>query len=587
MVPRPRGRVALALLAVLTVAGCNLTTEQPSGRPRPSLAERSAAPTAPPSVGPFRPMAYPVAGDAPCAQPTAPDARHAPYRGELKRIRAVDADTVAFDLCFADVAFRSKVASPTLPINDTAWLESKLGASGDHPAILTEANGTGPFRLGAWRSGSDIELDRNEAYWDGAPDPAAVIVRWSDDPGERLAQLQGSTVDGIDAVDPEDLESVASDPDLASLPRAGMNIAYLGMNRSFAPFDKEGVRRAIAMGIDRSALVQAAFPKGSQVATHFTPCPITDGCAGADWYEYDALAADDLLATAGFPDGFSTTLTYSDTPRDYLPDPTAVAQMLADRLKADLGIDVTLKVQDLESLTADADAGRIEGLYLLGARPRYPDASYLLDGHFGSQASAQFGPQFEDVVTALDDASGTTDAAKRTKAYGEANDAIRKHAPMVPLAHVGSSVAVRADVDGAVFSPLGIDSFATVVPGDRSQYAFMQAEEPGSLYCADETDVDAQRVCAQINESLYRFGKDDASVEPALATGCKADAALTTWTCTLRPGVRFHDGAALDANDVVLSYAAIWDAEHPLHRGRTGDFSGFTDRFGGLLDPPS
>ena len=213
------------------------------------------------------------------------------------------------------------------------------------------------------------------------------------------------------------------------------------MNRSFAPFDKEGVRRAIAMGIDRSALVQATFPKGSQVATHFTPCPITDGCAGADWYEYDALAADDLLATAGFPDGFDDARTYSDTPRDYLPDPTAVAQMLADRLKADLGSTSPLKVQDLESLTADADAGRIEGLYLLGARPRYPDASYLLDGHFGSQASDQFGPQFEDVVTALDDASGTTDAAKRTKAYGEANDAIREHAPMVPLAHVGSSVA--------------------------------------------------------------------------------------------------------------------------------------------------
>ena len=587
MVPRrAHGRVILALVAVLAVAGCNLTTDPPSEPPRPSLAQRSAAPTAPPSSGPFEPMAYPVAGDAPCAEPAAPDAGHAPYRGELKRIRAIDADTVAFDLCFSDVAFRSKVASPTLPINDTAWLQSKVGRDGD-PAILRQVNGTGPFRLGEWRSGSDIELDRNEAYWGGAPEPPAVIIRWNDDVSQRLSELEGSTVDGIDSVDPADLDTVASDPDLASLPRAGMNVAYLGMNRSFAPFDKEPVRQAIAMGIDRTALVQATFPKGTQVATHFTPCPITDGCTGSDWYEYDALAAADLLASAGFPAGFKTTLTYSDTPRDYLPDPTAVAQMLADRLKADLGIEVTLQVQDLATLTADADAGRIEGLYLLGARPRYPDASYLLDGHFGSQASAQFGPQFKDVVTALDAASSTTDSAKRTKSYGQANDLIRKHAPMVPLAHVGSSLATRADVEGAVASPLGIDSFAKVVPGDRHQYAFMQATEPGSLYCADETDVDAQRVCAQLSESLYRFGADDASVRPALATACKPDAALTTWTCTLRPDVRFHDGSTLDANDVVLSYAAIWDAEHPLHRGRSGDFSGFTDRFGGLLDPPS
>ena len=58
------------------------------------------------------------------------------------------------------------------------------------------------------------------------------------------------------------------------------------------------------------------------------------------------------------------------------------------------------------------------------------------------------------------------------------------------------------------------------------------------------------------------------------------------WTCTLREGVRFHDGSALDANDVVLSYALRWDAAHPLHRGRQGTFQAFLDRFGGFLHPP-
>jgi peptide/nickel transport system substrate-binding protein len=61
---------------------------------------------------------------------------------------------------------------------------------------------------------------------------------------------------------------------------------------------------------------------------------------------------------------------------------------------------------------------------------------------------------------------------------------------------------------------------------------------------------------------------------------------LTTWRCTLRPGVTFHDGTALDANDVVLSFAAQWDADHPLHRGREGTFQPFIDVFGGLLNPP-
>ena len=60
-----------------------------------------------------------------------------------------------------------------------------------------------------------------------------------------------------------------------------------------------------------------------------------------------------------------------------------------------------------------------------------------------------------------------------------------------------------------------------------------------------------------------------------------------TWTCTLREGVTFHDGAALDANDVVVSYAAQWDTQHPLHVGRSGAFEYFPGLWGGFLNPPA
>jgi ABC-type transport system substrate-binding protein len=48
----------------------------------------------------------------------------------------------------------------------------------------------------------------------------------------------------------------------------------------------------------------------------------------------------------------------------------------------------------------------------------------------------------------------------------------------------------------------------------------------------------------------------------------------------------FHDGTTLDANDVVLSYAAQWDIEHPLHVGRTGDFTYFGSFFTAFLNQP-
>ena len=61
----------------------------------------------------------------------------------------------------------------------------------------------------------------------------------------------------------------------------------------------------------------------------------------------------------------------------------------------------------------------------------------------------------------------------------------------------------------------------------------------------------------------------------------------TVWTCALRSGVQFSDGAAFDANDVVVSYAAMWDTQHPLHVGRSGAFDYWPGLWGGFLNPPA
>ncbi len=109
-------------------------------------------------------------------------------------------------------------------------------------------------------------------------------------------------------------------------------------------------------------------------------------------------------------------------------------------------------------------------------------------------------------------------------------------------------------------------------PGGRSQFVWMQNAYPLSLYCADETDGETLRVCEQINEPLYEYETGGTAAQPALATACTPNDDATVWTCALRSGVTFHDGAHFDANDVVLSFAVQWDAAHPLHIGRTGSF---------------
>jgi ABC-type transport system substrate-binding protein len=585
---RPGRLLAAGMAAIIVIVGCDgpAPTTGPDGTLLPGPTASTAFPTAPPSTGPFEKMAYPVEGAAPCEEPASADPAFGPYEGSLRRVFASDPLTVVFELCDVDAAFLTKIASPALAIDDTAWLQSRLDPALDQPRILTEVNGTGPFRLDGWDGSGDIALTRFDDYWGGAARTPSVIFVAENEAGQRLSRLREGSVDAVDLVATGDVEAVQANPDLTLTPREGMNVAYIGFDNRFAPYDNEVVRQAIGIGIDRAAIVDAAFPPGTTVATHFLPCSIPYGCAGARWPEPDQEAARDLLADVGFAEGFATTISFPQESRDYLPDPNAAALALQTQLKERLGVTATLKPMPFADLVAAADAGKLGGIYLLGARARYPDASLLLESHFGPGASLQFGNRFEDIRRWLL-RGHTTDPDERARAYKAVNERLRRYVPMVPLAHVGSDGAFRTDVEGKQASPTSTDRFGIVVPGDRTQFVYMQHDRPGSLFCGDETDDVALRVCAQLSESLYRHDSPEPALVPSLAKACVPDEDLIVWTCTLRDGIRFHDGSALDANDVVLSYAIRWDAAHPLHRGRQGAFQAFLDRFGGFLHPPA
>ena len=107
-----------------------------------------------------------------------------------------------------------------------------------------------------------------------------LVFRWSSEAAQRLLELQAGTVDGIDNPGPDDFAVIEADANLQLINRPALNIFYVGMNNTYAPFDNELVRQAIAMGIDRQRIVDNFFPGGSEVASHFTPCSIPNGCAG-------------------------------------------------------------------------------------------------------------------------------------------------------------------------------------------------------------------------------------------------------------------------------------------------------------------
>ena len=568
----------LALIGTVAIiaSACGTAASPSASSPAASAPGGASAPaSAPASSEPFDAVVYPADGDAPCGT--------APYTGLFKKISALDAKTVEFQLCSPDVAFLSKVAFSAFGIQDSAYLDANAVSK----AYLDKPNGTGPYKLKSWEKGSRMVFEANADYWGSKALTPNVEFRWSDQAAQRWLELKSGTVDGIDNPGTDDIDAIKAESTVAFYAREGLNTFYVGMNNTLAPWTDENVRKAIAMGIDREQIVKNYYPEGSEVATHFTPCAIPFGCEGEATHGFDATAAKALLQAANFDFSKTYKLSFRAAVRGYLPDPPQIATEIQTQLKSNLGINVSLDLQESGAFLDGNAAGTLEGLFLLGWGADYPDPTNFLDYHFGSGSGKKFGKPFDDIVAALNKGAQSADEAVRKAAYGEANGLIKQHVPAVIISHGGSGTVFKADVTGAHSSPLSNEVFSVMKAGDRDTLVWMQNAEPLSLYCGDESDGETLRACEMINESLYAYKVGGTDVEPALATECKPNADLTVWTCTLRDGVTFHDGAALDANDVVASYAAQWDTKNKNHVGRSGAFEYFPGLFGGFLNPPA
>jgi len=493
------------------------------------------------------------------------------YGGAFQSIEAVDELTVEFTLCNPDPAFPSKVAFAALNIHSSDYL---METGGGGPELFQNPVGTGPYQLEEWNLGNEIVMTRNENYWGDAAEEETLIFRWNSEASQRLAALQAGEADGIDNPGVNEIGIIEEAEDLVLFPRAGTNIFYLGLNNTVEPLGDQMVRQAIAHAVDRQRIVDQFYPEGSIAASQFMPPVIFGYTPEVEPLEYDPELAMQMLEESGVELPIQLEISYRDVVRSYLPTPGLVAQDIQAQL-AEVGIETEIVQMESGAFLDASDAGELE-LYLLGWGADYPDATNFLDFHFGVGASDQFGEKFEEITSNLTQGAQLADPEERYPFYVAANEAIRDLVPMVPIAHGGSAVAYRAEIEGNPHSsPLGNEYFAVMSdPGDEN-FVWVQNAEPIGLYCADETDGESLRACEQINESLLAYEIAGTDVVPALATDYSTNEDSTVWTFQLREGVTFHDGSAFDANDVVISYAAQWLEDHPLHVGRDGNFTYF------------
>jgi|SRR5579859_7664002 len=544
------------------------TTPAPA-TPTPAAAATTAvaAATTPAAGGAFTPMSV-----------SAPDCN---YGGELKTIQAIDPYTVKFSLCKPDPAFDSKAAFIAMAIQEKAYLDAN---NGDSMKMSAKPNGTGPYMVQEWARGDHITFVANPNYWRTPPKVKTLSLGWSDEAAQRLLQLQSGMADGMDNPDPQDFDTIKADTTLKLYPRQALNIFYIGFNNTLKPFDNEQVRQAFAMAIDRQRMVEQFYPAGASVAQQFVPPALGLGFTnGLNWYDFNQQQAKTMLINAAFDFHQTLTLSYRNVTRSYLPSPDKVATEIQAELKQ---IGVNVRLEQMESTPfIDAIAAGQKGFYLLGWGADYPDPTDFYDAHFANPNNKQFGTPYQDLATEIKAAGSIADPAHRQQYYDQANQLIKQHVPLIPIAYGSSATVFTANVHGAYASPLTNELFS-VMDNGSNQLVFIQNGEPAALWCSDETDGETLRACDQIYDSLLSYKVGGVSVEPGLASSYEHNADLTEWTFHLRQGVKFTSGHVLDANDVVATYVAQWDAKSPNHKGRTNTFYYFGAFYGNMLNMP-
>jgi ABC-type transport system substrate-binding protein len=589
--------LSLLVLASLVITACGggapateappEITEAPATEATEAPATEAPATEAPATEAPAEPTPVPdvpiATFDGTTLSVPAEDC-NADYAGLIQSIEATDQYTVTFTMCRPDPAFLSKIAFSPFAIYSKDWIEATTGETSRTTEGLEATVGTGPYMVSEWTRGESITFTAFPDYWGEPAKAETFVLRWSTESAARLTELQAGTIDGFDNVAPEDFETVENDPNLHLQIRPALNTFYVGMTNTFAPYDNQQVRQAIAMGIDRQRIVDTFYPAGSEVASHFTPCAIPNACEGQPWYDFDAEAARALLAEAGFPDGFETKLYYRDVVRGYLPQVGNVAQDIQAQLLENLNINAEIVVMESGAFIEESAAGRLDGLYLLGWGADYPHVTNFLDYHFGA-AQAQFGDQSPTYTELIPQGGQIADPVEAAPIYEQINDAIRDYVPMVPIAHGGSATAWLADVQPPQASPLTTELFYASDPGGRDVLTFMGGAEPISLFCADDTDGETLRACEQVTEPLYGFAINSAEPVPHLAESCEPNEDLTVWTCTLRQGVTFHDGSAFDAEDVLATFDMGLNPGSEFHKGNTNAWEYYSTLWGLMTKP--
>lgn len=369
--------------------------------------------------------------------------------GNVESFEATDELTFVVKLKSQDSTFLTLQGSSSL----AAGLISPTAYEADPEGFDRNPVGCGPYKFQEWQSGQYVSLVRYDDYHLGKAVNGGVVVRIIPESATAVSEVMTGGVDVKTdlAADQVDLLKGAEGVNVITVP--GKNLSIL----SFADYEKNELfsdirlRQAVCYALDMDTINKALY--GDALVSAKSAIPVIMQAGDWDGYEpigYDVEKAKELMAEAGYPDGFEFTCLTYNVAKSYNP----AGEQLAVQLQAELakvGITMNIEILPWAEFTERMYADPVEGYDVLlhGWGADYNDTSNILflfsDDEIGGGAnhSGYNDPEFNELFDAAKAASSYEEAGEL---YAQAAQKINEDVPAYILGHGNDYVATSAAI---------------------------------------------------------------------------------------------------------------------------------------------
>jgi peptide/nickel transport system substrate-binding protein len=359
----------------------------------------------------------------------------------IASVEAPDDSTVVITLSAPDTEFIAYTTAAIIP-------------EGNDPA--EEVIGTGPFKYVSRTVQDSIVLEKFEDYWGEPAYLDKVTLKVIEDGQTMVMSLRSGAIDMATHLE---YSQAAELSDLTVLEGGANYVQALYLNNAVEPFNNELVRQALCYAIDKYQVIDLAgdghgFAVGSSMYPTFAKYFDEDL---TDYYEYDVEKAKELLAEAGYPDGFSFSIT---VPASYTIH-VSTAQVIAELLRP-IGVDVTINTVEYATWYSEAYKGRDYEATIIGVDASTLTASAMLS-RFVSDSSKNFinfsDEEYDETYAA---AVATVDEQEQIDLFKQCQAILTEHAASVYIQDATNFVVTQNDVGGYQFYPLYVMDLSTL-----------------------------------------------------------------------------------------------------------------------------